>query len=95
MSEYVLTYAKILEHLYRQVDSDGNQIHIYDVVVGHSNYKGAIYMADKYYERIGPAPSRRGNLGPCPRPWRGVVTDRLITAICRFRARREWTTSMA
>ena len=51
MSEYVLTYAKILEHLYRQVDSDGNQIHIYDVVVGHSNYKGAIYMADKCYER--------------------------------------------
>ena len=24
---------------------------------------------------IGPARSKRGNLGPCPRPWRGVVTD--------------------
>ena len=34
-------------------------------------------------------------LGPCPRPWRRVVTDRRTTAICRFRARREWPTSMA
>ena len=24
---------------------------------------------------FGPARSKRGNLGPCPRPWRGVVTD--------------------
>ena len=24
---------------------------------------------------IGPARSKRGNLGLCPRPWRGVVTD--------------------
>ena len=39
--------------------------------------------------KVGPAPSKRGNLGPCPRPWRGVVTDRTTTAICRFRDRCE------
>ena len=25
--------------------------------------------------RHGSTRSKRGNLGPCPRPWRGVVTD--------------------
>ena len=25
--------------------------------------------------KLSPARSKRGNLGPCPHPWRGVVTD--------------------
>ena len=30
---------------------------------------------DSLYKRlIGPVVSNHGNLGPCPRPWRGVVT---------------------
>ena len=35
-----------------------------------------------------PVVRNHGSLGPCPRPWSGVVTDRRTTAICRFRARR-------
>ena len=35
----------------------------------------------------GPAPCKRGNLGPCPRPWRGATTDRSTTQqLTRFRA---------
>ena len=36
---------------------------------------------------FGPAPCKRGNLGPCSRPWRRVVTDRsTIQKLARFRA---------
>ena len=42
-----------------------------------------------------PVVSNHGSLGMWLRPWRGVVTDCRTTAICRFRARREWPTSMA
>ena len=38
------------------------------------NYRAItmLYSDDLY---LSPARSKRGNLGPCPRPWRGVVTD--------------------
>ena len=48
-----------------------------------------------YTAGFGPAPSKRGNLGPCLRPWRGIGAVRRITAICQFRARCKCTTSMA
>ena len=36
---------------------------------------------------VGPAPCKRGNLGPCPRPWRGATTDRSTAQqLARFRA---------
>ena len=35
---------------------------------------------------FGPVPSKRGNLGPCPRLWRGVVTDPQTQLLARFRA---------
>ena len=39
------------------------------------------------YVYTGPAPCKRGNLGPCPRPWRGATKDRSTTQqLARFRA---------
>ena len=36
---------------------------------------------------LGTAPCKRGNLGLCPRPWRGATTDRSKTQqLARFRA---------
>ena len=44
----------------------------------------------------GPVVSKHGNLGPVgPARGAGSSTDRRINAICRFRARCEWTMSMA
>ena len=34
-----------------------------------------IFRKDLYKFEVGPARSKRGNLGPCPHPWCGVVTD--------------------
>ena len=48
-----------------------------------------------YTLMFGPVVSNHGSLGPCSRPWRGVVTDRRTTTICQFMSRREWPTSMA
>ena len=53
--------------------------------------EGRLFIGVAKVENTGPAPSNCGNLGLCPRPWRGVVTDRTITAICRFRARCKGT----
>ena len=38
---------------------------------------------------IGPVGSNHGNLGPCPRPWRGVVTDPSNTDTCPIRGLRD------
>ena len=41
-----------------------------------------IGKGDMYIYIFGPARSKRGNLGPCPRPWRGVCPDPPYTATC-------------
>ena len=50
---------------------------------------------------IGPARIKRGNLGPCPRPWRGVVTDpphylltqtQYLTVYCSTYNTQRWPT---
>ena len=34
-----------------------------------------VYMLFIDNTKLGPTRSKRGNLGPCPRPWRRFVTD--------------------
>mmetsp|Transcript_62172 Transcript_62172/g.183826 ORF Transcript_62172/g.183826 Transcript_62172/m.183826 type:complete len:234 (-) Transcript_62172:669-1370(-) len=52
-SEDSLTYAKVAGHLYSQVDAEGNQLHIYEGIVGHRKRKGDVEKADQFYERAG------------------------------------------
>ena len=48
-----------------------------------------LYSDDLY---LSPARSKRGNLGPCPRPWRRVVTDTLTHSYLPDLGRyRTWT----
>ena len=53
------------------------------------------YITFLYTQSIGPVVSNHGNLGPCPRLWRGIGAVHRITAICQFKARCERPTSMA
>ena len=39
---YTLTYAKVFEHLYSQIDEAMNCLCIYSVIVGHHNSKGDV-----------------------------------------------------
>ena len=43
----------MVEHLYSQVDKEGNQLHIYSAIVGHRKTKRAVEKADQYYEKNG------------------------------------------
>ena len=45
-TEDTMTYSKVVEHLYSQVDADGNQLHIYSGIVGHRKGKGDVHKAD-------------------------------------------------
>ena len=52
-TEDSLTYAKVVEHIYSQIDAEGNQLHIFSDIVGHRKNKRAVDKADQFVERGG------------------------------------------
>mmetsp|Transcript_25131 Transcript_25131/g.35990 ORF Transcript_25131/g.35990 Transcript_25131/m.35990 type:complete len:379 (-) Transcript_25131:1183-2319(-) len=43
-----VSYKTLVEHLYSQVDSEGNQYHIFNEIVGHRRNKNAVDKADQF-----------------------------------------------
>ena len=52
-SEDTMTYAKVVKHLYSQVDNEGNQLHIYHGIVGHRKSGRAIDKSDQWFVKNG------------------------------------------
>ena len=42
------SYNTLAEHLYSQVDSEGNQYQIFKEIIGHRRGKGAVDKADQF-----------------------------------------------
>ena len=62
-SEDTMTYSKVVEHLYSQVDEDGNQLHIYSGIVGQRKRQGGVHKADQFYQRNGREYKKRTTAG--------------------------------
>ena len=49
----MLTYAKVVEHLYSQIDAEENQLHIFSDIISHRKTKRAVEKTDQFVERGG------------------------------------------